>query len=240
MSDKPDRHSDFHKQAVILAGGKGSRLGEITSETPKPLLDVGGVPFIEHIILQLAAAGFTRILILAGPYIEKFESALGTGTRLGVEISYIDEPVPAGTGGALYHARGFLDQAFLYVNGDSFFETDVESLAHSSFHDGILIHLILRQVEDTGRYGRVELDGDKVTYFGEKETGDPGLINAGIYWVDRGILDVIDSKPCSIENDILPQLVKERRVTGTVRDGFFIDIGLPEDLERARAIFTNR
>ena len=115
-------------QVVILAGGKGTRLRPLTNDTPKPLLLIKGRPFVEHLIENLRSAGFKNILLLVGPYQSYFESALGTGARLGVKITYFSESKQSGTGTALARARNHLDQSFLLLNGDTFFEFDIGNL----------------------------------------------------------------------------------------------------------------
>ena len=221
------------RQAVILAGGKGTRLGALTACTPKPLLDVGGRPFIEYLIGNLRRFGFDRIVLLVGPFVRAFETELGTGRRFGVSLTLLPEDAPAGTGGALVRARHLLNRRFLLLNGDSFFDFNLLDLVARRTPGPWLVRLALRRVGGAGRYGSVTLEGNRVTAFGEKSASGPGLINAGVYWMKREAVEEIPNLPCSMEIDLLPRFVAGGLVRGAVYEGRFVDIGTPENLERA-------
>jgi D,D-heptose 1,7-bisphosphate phosphatase len=223
-------------QAVILAGGKGTRLGALTGGRPKPLLEVGGEPFITLLIRSLKRFGFTDILLLVGPFSLIYEEQLGDGHDLGVRLRRVTEDPPADTGGALLHAAPYLERRFLLLNGDSLFDINLLDLASRHARDPWLAWMSLREVEEVGRYGSVALSGSRVTCFGEKMGSGPGLINAGIYWLKRDILHEIVTTPYSIERQLLPSLAARGLVRGTVYRGRFIDIGIPEDLARARTV----
>jgi D,D-heptose 1,7-bisphosphate phosphatase len=220
-------------QAVILGGGKGTRLGALAQGLPKPLVPVGGRPFIHYLITALRRHGFTDIVLLVGPYRDSYANLLGDGSRLAVKATFVPEEPPADTAGALVLARPFLTERFLLLNGDSFFDFNLLDLAARESPDAWLVWLALRTVPDVGRYGAVLLEGTRVTAFGEKIASGPGLINAGVYWLKREVLDEIGPPPISMERDLLPRLIAHRLVNGTVYDGRFIDIGTPEDLARA-------
>jgi D,D-heptose 1,7-bisphosphate phosphatase len=220
-------------QAVILGGGKGTRLGALAQGLPKPLVTVGGRPFIHYLITALRRHGFTDIVLLVGPYRDSYANLLGDGSRLAVKATFIPEDPPADTAGALVLARPFLAERFLLLNGDSFFDFNLLDLAARESPEAWLVWLALRTVPDVGRYGAVLLEGTRVRAFGEKIASGPGLINAGVYWLKREVLDEIGPPPISMERDLLPRLIAHRLVNGTVYDGRFIDIGTPEDLARA-------
>ncbi len=229
------------RQAVILAGGRATRLGELARDTPKPLLAVGGRPFIEHVILHCRRYGVREFLILAGPHADKFRAALGDGQHLGVSIQLVPEPAPAGTGGALHYVADRLADTFLMLNGDSLFQADLLDLvlteqASTRRSPQWLGTVAVRRVDDTGRYGRIEIDGGLITGFAEKSGSGAGLINGGIYCLSRRVLDAIGKPPVSIEQDVFPRLARERRLRGAILDGNFIDIGIPDDLRRAEAV----
>jgi NDP-sugar pyrophosphorylase family protein len=223
-------------QAVILAGGKGTRLGALTGGRPKPLLDVGGKPFIDFLIRSLKRFGFTDILLLVGPFSLIYEEQLGDGLDLGVRLRRVPEDPPADTAGALLHAAPYLERRFLLLNGDSFFDINLLDLASRHTRGPWLAWMALREVEEVGRYGSVALSGNQVTRFGEKMGTGPGLINAGIYWVKRDLLHEVVATPFSIERQLLPSLAARGLVRGTVYRGRFIDIGIPEDLAHARTV----
>jgi D,D-heptose 1,7-bisphosphate phosphatase len=222
------------RQAVILAGGKATRLGDLARHTPKPLLPVGGRPFIEHVILHCRRYGVRDFLVLAGPHKDRFEATLGDGQRLGVSIEVVPEDAPAGTGGALHYVSDRFADTFLLLNGDSLFQANLLPLVQVPVSPQWLGTVAARSVDDTGRYGRIDIDSaGLVTQFAEKSGTGPGVINGGIYCLSRRILDAIARPPVSIETDVFPRLASERLLRATILEGNFIDIGIPDDLHRA-------
>jgi D,D-heptose 1,7-bisphosphate phosphatase len=227
---------DTHRlQAVILVGGRGSRLGTATDDCPKPLLDVGGRPFIDWLIANLARHGFRDVLLLAGYLADQLKAVEARGPALGCHIECLVEPAPAGTAGALLHARDRLAPHFLLLNGDSVLDINYLDLCVPEPGTPKAVGAIaLRRMADTGRYGRVELKGSRVVSFAEKSASGPGLINGGIYWLSRDVLDWIGQVPASMEAHVLPALARAGLLHGRSYDGFFIDIGVPEDLGHAQ------
>lgn len=222
------------RQCVILVGGKGTRLGALTKDTPKPLLPVGGKPFVSYLIGEAVRHGFTRIVLLAGFKAEAFETEIQSLRRPGVDIDVLAEPEPLGTGGALRFAAPKLDEAFLLVNGDSLFDINLLDLTARPLGDGVG-RLALKRQDDTSRYGTVVLAGDSIQTFAEKKAdGGPGLINGGVYWLTRGVLEHIGPGNVSLETDVFPKLAAQGRLRGAVYDRFLLDIGLPDALEQAQ------
>ncbi len=222
------------RQAVILCGGIGSRLGDLTRSTIKPLLPVGGTPFLERLLLEVARFGIERILFLAAHRSGDVEAfAAATCPRLGLRYAVAVEPDRAGTGGALWHARDRLDPVFFLFNGDSWFDINILDLARRLGEDDD-VAMALRHVDDAARYGAVAFADGRVRRFEEK-TGDarPGLVNGGVY-VARDTLVTQLSPSCSLERDGLAPLASRGRVAGARYEGFFIDIGVPEDFARAQ------
>lgn len=225
--------SDRRLQAVILAGGKGTRLGERTAHTPKPLLAVAGRPFIEYLLNELKRHGATEVILLVGPSEEPYRTSLGDGDRFGLRLTYVEEPAPAGTGGAIRFAADRLDDRFLLMNGDSWFDVNLLRLT-APLPDGFVARIALRELADTGRYGRVEIAEDgRVRSFTEKAGARPGFINGGVYWLDRGVLDRVPAGNHSLEREIFPALTAEGRLMGTPLSGRFLDIGTPADFDLA-------
>lgn len=220
------------KQAVILVGGLGTRLGERTKTTPKPMLDVGGRPFLDTLIDELARYdAFDEILLLAGHRAESIQERYEGTARGRARLAVSLEQAPLGTAGALVHAKDRLQERFLLLNGDSFFDFNVLDLI-SRAKSG-LVHMALRADVVGDRYGRVVLDGGLVRSFIAPGHGATGPVNAGVYVIDRSIISGIDRLPLSLEQDVFPELAAQGAMSGTAYRGYFIDIGIPEDLARA-------
>jgi dTDP-glucose pyrophosphorylase len=223
------------RQAVILAGGKGTRLGAITQAIPKPMLPIAGErPFLDYLLESIERHGYHDIILLGG-YLGEVLKAAYDGRRIGgATIRVMLEKVPLGTAGALTVARDALDPRFVMMNGDAFFDINLRALEQASRQSGAMATLALRSVPDAGRYGRVIEDEGKVVAFLEKDPSrpGPGIINGGIYVLKREILGLVRDLPCSLEQDIFPALVERGEIRGLQFDGYFLDIGLPETLEQ--------
>ncbi len=224
------------RQCAVLVGGLGTRLGPLTARTPKPMLPVAGRPFLAWVLREAMRYGVTDILLLTGHLSGVVEAGLQDICRLlprPVRITISQEPSPAGTGGALHHARQHLHDRFLLLNGDSLFDCDLPAALAADDGPDVIGRLLLRRVKDTSRYGVVETRGDGITAFRERGAAEqPGTINGGVYLLDRRVLDWT-SPVCSLERDVLPRLAAAGLLRGTAGDGWFIDIGVPADLARA-------
>jgi D-glycero-D-manno-heptose 1,7-bisphosphate phosphatase len=227
-------------QAIILVGGKGTRLGALTADTPKPMMDIAGRPFIKLLIDEVARHGFEDIILLCGHLAEKIYAIFDGMNVLNARVRCVIEPQPMGTGGALQQVANLLADDFLLLNGDSLFDFNLLDLKTLALNQPWLAKVALRPLPDTGRYGTVSLDGERITSFAEKTSSGSGLINGGVYMLRRDVLDYIQSIPCSLEKDILPRLVAEGKLYGRAYLGYFIDIGIPEDLQRAQLELSNR
>ncbi|MGU3559394.1 HAD-IIIA family hydrolase [Methylobacterium radiotolerans] len=226
------------RQAMILCGGFGTRLGALTAATPKPLLPVAGEPFLDVLLFELGRHGFTDVLLLASFVSEKIRAYATdnpVARRFGMTVRVSIEPEQAGTGGAVVHALAEADETFLLLNGDSWFDFNLLSLAEmAARHPEAAMVLSLRRVPDAARYGVAILDGARITAFLERPPGPgPGLVNAGVYLVRRDALAGLPAT-CSLERDVLPALVAEGRVAGVAHEGYFLDIGVPESYARAQ------
>ena len=219
-------------QAVILVGGKGTRLKSLTKDTPKPLLSINGQPFLTYLIYNLSRHGFKKIILLAGYLPEKIKEYVAENHFPDIEIIVLTETTPAGTGGALIQAMPYLNDEFLMLNGDSFFDINILDLVYSwDKKRNIVGRLALKRIDDNDRYGCVDLDGDSISGFsGIKKMSDSNVINAGVYWLSNKIVEYIEKSPCSIEQDIFPRLAKMKLLDGQIYDGFFLDIGVIDDL----------
>jgi molybdopterin-guanine dinucleotide biosynthesis protein A len=200
-------------QAVILVGGLGTRLGDRTKLVPKPMLDIGGRPFLDTLIDELVRYGvFDEILLLAGHKAEIVETHYAAAARGQARIVVSRETEPLGTGGALVHARNLLHDQFLLLNGDSLFDFNLLDLIARA--QGGCVHMALRDGVVGDRYGRVVLDGDLVRDFIAPGAGATGPVNAGIYVVDKSVLADIATLPASLEQDVFPGCPE-------LRDGYY-------------------
>ena len=220
-------------QAAILVGGLGTRLGALTEQLPKPLLPVGDRPFLGWLLREFVRFGVTDFVLLAGHLAEQIEARVPELTALlprKVRIVVSREPMRAGTGGALFHARDLLDERFLLCNGDLLFDCNLTELLGAGDGEWML----LRRVDDASRYGVVMLEGDQVTAFRPRpDAVSGGMINAGVYLLDRHLIDDL-SPACSLEADVLPQLAARGILRGIVGEGYFRDIGVPGDYANAQ------
>ena len=228
------------RQAVVLVGGLGTRLGALTAELPKPMLPIGDRSFLARHLEDVARHGFDEILLLCGHKAGVIVDAFDGKTVHGATVRCVIEPSPLGTAGALRFASELLREEFYLFNGDSLFEfnlLDLETLGRGTDWVG---KVALRPVPDTARYGRVTLAGERIENFAEKGSGGPGLINAGVYLLRREVLSLIGEEPCSLERDVFPVLAERGSLFGRGYEGYFIDIGVPDDLERARQEIPER
>jgi D-glycero-D-manno-heptose 1,7-bisphosphate phosphatase len=221
-------------QCAILLGGLGTRLGELTRQTPKPLLQVGGRPFVDTLVDEALRRGFDELVLLAGyqagavqDYARGLASRLGGRCRVLVSV----EPEALGTGGALRHAADLLHDRFFLLNGDTWFDFNWLSLARDCGDRSIIA---AREIHAADRYDSLSVaPGGGVTAIVPRNawTGR-ALINGGVYCLRKDHLAAMPQR-FSIENDLFPKLAAERALGARVQNGFFIDIGIPDALEAA-------
>lgn len=216
-------------KVVILSGGFGTRLKEIIKDVPKPLSQVGGRPFLEYLILQLVKWDIKEIILSVGYKREMIKSYFGIGDQWDVQITYSEEDIPLGTGGALKKAAQLIDdEQFVVMNGDSFLDIDFTKFINFHKSKQAMATLALAYVEDVSRYGKVEIGGNRdVQRFIEKGASGKGFINGGIYIFNRNVIDIIPNGNVSIEKDILPLFIGQG-LYAMPMNGFFVDIGIPE------------
>ena len=224
---------------MILCGGPGTRLRALTARTPKALLTVAGRPFLEILLGEIGRQGFDRVTLLAGfegAQIAEFARYTPAARRFGLAIDVIIEPEPLGTAGALSAARGALDEEFLLLNGDTWFDINLLTLCRfaRARHPDALISLALRPSEDSSRYSVVKLSGEQVVDFDDSRAQSLGVVvNGGVYHMRRAALDQFGDRR-SLEVDVLPDLARRGEIAGRLFDGFFIDIGIPQAYEAAQ------
>lgn len=227
------------KQAIILAGGFGTRLQSVVSDVPKPMADIGGgMPFLAFLIDYLKYFGVNKIVISAHHLNQKITNFFGEKYHE-IGISYAVEDEPLGTGGAILNSLTEIDNSgdVLVLNGDSFLQIDYYELYKLHKKNRADLSIALRKMDDCSRYGSVLIDSDcRVTEFREKSTRiKNGLINGGIYIINPKIFKkMMLPKKFSFEQDFLMKNLYDFNVSGFVCEDYFIDIGVPEDYFRAK------
>jgi NDP-sugar pyrophosphorylase family protein len=229
--------------AAILAGGRGTRLRSVLSDRPKVLAPVAGRPYLSLLLDRLTEAGLNRVVLLTGYLADQVQRVLGESYR-GMRLVHSPEPRPLGTGGALRHALPHLkSDRVLILNGDSW--CDVALAEFYAFHRRkcAAMSLVLSHQSDTERYGRVQVDDDgRVTHFAEKRGRGPAWINAGVYLLERRLIEEIpEDVSSSLEHDLIPGwLDRQENVFGMYSTGRFLDIGTPESYAQAEHCLCSR
>jgi D-glycero-alpha-D-manno-heptose 1-phosphate guanylyltransferase len=221
-------------EAIILAGGLGTRLKNVLPDLPKPMAPIAGRPFLEILLSTLARKGFSRIVLSLGFMADKIIDHFGENYE-GMKLVYEVEKVPLGTGGAICAAlRRCVDDHVFVFNGDTYVDLEVNQLESHWLRNRKPI-VVVREVRDTARFGRVEIVNGKIISFLEKGLSGVGFINAGCYVLSRSALDDFPlGKNFSFEEEYLSKQITHTLLCGFVTRGFFIDIGIPEDYARAQ------
>jgi D-glycero-alpha-D-manno-heptose 1-phosphate guanylyltransferase len=227
-------------EAIILAGGFGTRLQSAVNDLPKPMAPVNGQPFLNYQLKYLQHFGIRRVVLSIGHLHEKILDYYKNGFE-DLELDYSIEKEPLGTGGGIRLAMGKCrSNSVLVLNGDSFFDIDLNSFIGQHTGTRADCSLALRKVEDAARYGTVEVSGSVITSFKEK-SGEKtsGLINAGIYAIEKKVY--LQKTPVSgnfsIEKNFFEKHLSELNICGFEHEGYFIDIGIPEDYSKAQNDF---
>lgn len=225
-------------QAIVLAGGLGTRLRAVVPGLPKPLAPVAGRPFLAWLLDRLATQGVSRVVLATGYLGEKVEATIGSDWR-GMAVDYSLEGTPLGTGGAVRLAAGRLPPGGVHVlNGDTFLRYSPTALEAATVAAGAIAGVALASVPDVARYGEVEVASGKVAAFREKGGAGPGLINAGCYYLGPEARAALPARDCfSLETDFMQPLAGRGQLAAYDRTSGFIDIGVPEDFARAQVLF---
>ncbi|MEU6643748.1 NDP-sugar synthase [Saccharomonospora sp. NPDC046836] len=226
--------------AVILVGGKGTRLRPLTLSAPKPMLPIAGAPFLSHLLSRIRAAGITHVVLGTSYRAEVFEDHFGDGSALGLEIDYVVEEEPLDTGGAIRNVADRLraDDVLIF-NGDILSGADLGALVGTHRDSGADVTLHLQRVADPSRFGSVPTDENgRVTAFLEKTPNPPtDQINAGCYVFRREVIESIPAgRPVSVERETFPGLLAAgAHVHGFVDSSYWLDVGTPEAFVRGSA-----
>lgn len=234
------------KEAILLVGGKGTRLRPLTVHTPKPMVPAAGVPFLTHQLARARAAGVEHIVLATSYLAEVFEPYFGDGSSLGLHIEYVTEREPLGTGGAIRNVAHRLvsgpDEPVLIFNGDILTGLDIRALVTSHADSGADISLHLTRVEDPRAFGLVPTDDTgRVTAFLEKPQTPEEIvtdqINAGAYIFRRSVIDTIPAgRPVSVERETFPGLLADgAHLQGMVDSTYWLDLGTPQAFIRGSA-----
>lgn len=228
-------------EAVILAGGFGTRLQTVVNDVPKPMAPVNSEPFLNYIFSYLKHYGVKHVVLSTGYLADKISEYYKEEYK-GIRISYTKEENPLGTGGGIRLALAKCHtRNVLVLNGDSFFDVNLNQYynQHCSFKSDC--SLALRRVENASRYGTIKLgDMGVIKAFREKDGEEkPGLINGGVYILNRELfLDkTVAGTAFSIEKDFFEKRINELNIFGFEYQGYFIDIGIPEDYKKAQNDF---
>lgn len=220
-------------EAVVLAGGLGTRLRDVIGDLPKPLAMVAGRPFLFWLLAYLEQEGIQRVLLSVGFRHEEIRKVIGTVFGR-MRLEYVVEDAPRGTGGAIALAlQHCSDSRVLCLNGDTYFEVDIGGMAAGTA--GADVAIALRQVDDVGRFGAVSCEEGRIVGFAEKQAQGQGLISGGTYLLDRlRVAAQLAPGASSFEQDFLARRLHDMKFVGFVSGGYFIDIGVPESFAQAQ------
>ena len=228
-------------EAIVLAGGFGTRLKTVLQDVPKPMAPINGRPFLEYQINYLKQQGIKRVILSVGYLSEQIQNHFGNQFN-GVEIDYAIEKTPLGTGGGIMHAfKKVKTLEALVVNGDTLFEIDIKDFYQKHQANKALFSLALRKLDDISRYGSVVIDNQQIIQeFAEKGSHKgAGLINGGVYIIHGYFFEEIylPSK-FSMEKDVFEYYYEKFNFYGFPFSNYFLDIGIPEDYQKTQDDFT--
>jgi D-glycero-alpha-D-manno-heptose 1-phosphate guanylyltransferase len=224
---------------IILAGGKGTRLQSVISDVPKPMAPINGIPLLERMIQHLYEQGVQHFILSVG-YKKEVIIDYFTSKERPYFISFSEEDTPLGTGGAIQKALNKATSEFVLVlNGDTFFDIDIQNFVKKALAQHSECTLALHSTANNKRYGSVQIQNNQILSFQEKSSESTNLINGGIYFIHKQtFLNRNLPEQFSFEQDYLEKYVGEHTFTGFEENGYFIDIGIPEDYKKAQHDFT--
>jgi D-glycero-alpha-D-manno-heptose 1-phosphate guanylyltransferase len=225
--------------AIILAGGLGTRLRPVINDLPKPMAPVNGKPFLHYIFQYLVRQQITETVLAVGYKYERIKEFFGE-EYLGIKIRYSFEEEPLGTGGGIKKAFDLVDDCAFVLNGDTFFDVPLQDLMNFYFDSATDAVFSLKQLNNFDRYGTVKLNNEnRIVEFVEKKFIAEGLINGGVYFFSKQLFEKTETaEKFSFEKDILERYAAELKFSGKVFEGYFIDIGIPEDYQKAQHDFA--
>ena len=214
-------------EAIVLAGGFGTRLKEVVSDVPKPMAPVNGKPFLEYLLKDLSKKGIKHAILAVG-YKKEIIKEYFKNKYEDIEITYSEELVPLGTGGAIKKALKLVKEEDVFiVNGDTFFDIDLKGMKEFYTEKKSTLTVAVKEMENFDRYGSLIIKKNKIIEFEEKKKKDKGKINGGIYLIKKDLLSRMEKENFSFEKEILE--AKKVEKYSYESKGYFIDIGIPED-----------
>lgn len=226
-------------EAIVLAGGFGTRLQSVVSDVPKPMADVSGKPFLAYVLQNLNAQGISKVVLSVGYKYQVIESYFGKKYS-DMALEYVVEDTPLGTGGAIKKSLEKCSSSCVAIlNGDTFFDVDLNKMKSAFDSECADLMLSLKPMQCFDRYGTVLIDQkSRVIGFTEKQYCSEGLINGGVYIASRNLLSGVVESVFSFENFMSENLLN-RRFFSMIFDNYFIDIGIPEDYYKAQHELLN-
>ncbi len=224
------------KKAVILAGGRGTRLKPLTYEIPKALIPIHDRTLTEHLLDLFKRHEVKDIVMSVGHMKEKIKAHFQDGTRFGVRMSYIEEDEPLGTAGCLRLGKDILNETFILSNGDELKNIDIDEMFQFHKQNNATVTIALTTVSDPSQYGVAKLSGSRILEFVEKpkpKEAPSNLINSGFYIIEPELIELIPEGKVSIEKDIFPKLAEEGKLFGYPFSGQWFDTGNIERYEKA-------
>lgn len=218
----------MENEAIILAGGFGTRLRSVVTDLPKPMADVNGKPFLYFLLESLNNQNFSKVVLSVGYKHESIIQYFGKQFKQ-MTLDYAIEDSPLGTGGAIQLALEKIGTKKCFVlNGDTYFNIDFRLLTQTD----ALCTIAGKTMFNFDRYGTIEADNDKVVCFNEKKPMEKGIINGGVYYLDSDIFKAYQLSKFSFENEVLPELAQKKQLKLVTFDSYFMDIGIPEDYKQ--------
>ena len=226
-------------EAIILAGGFGTRLQGVVPDLPKPMAAIRGRPFLAILLDDLITAGFTSAILAVGYRYEAIRDYFGENYK-SLSLAYSIETEPLGTGGAISLALKQIDGSRCFVvNGDTFLKLDYKAMQASHLEEKSILTVAVLEVPDASRFGALDIEENRIRGFFEKGRSGPGIINGGVYLLSPDLFSRYNFPDAfSFETDLLMPHVHELRPLAFPTAGLFIDIGVPEDYLRAQNLFT--
>ena len=227
------------EEAIILAGGLGTRLKSVISDIPKPMAPIHGKPFLEYVLSYLVKFKIKKAVLSVGYKYQNIFDYFGDNYK-GMKLLYAIEDKPLGTGGGIRNAVDHINNDhFFLLNGDTYYEIDLNKLYYLHIEKKANISLSLLPMEKFSRYGSVKVNGTRITEFMPKKFTEKGLINGGVYIVNRSVFQKYSpDKKFSFETDLLQVMCNRLNFHGYISEAPFIDIGIPEDYKKALEYFS--